>query len=181
MRLLVVSDIHGSKSSAAAAEPLFRRHACDSILCLGDVLYHGPRNDLPEDYAPKEVIALLNPLKDHILGVRGNCDAEVDQMVLEFDVHSDFRRIALEKRTVFMTHGHLETAPLFSPIPGSAILSGHTHIPTAEKRNGIYYLNPGSMTIPKDGHPRSYAILEEEGFTVYRLEDDSAFMEILFD
>lgn len=180
MRYLVISDIHGSESSAAAVQDLLSFHGADRILSLGDVLYHGPRNDLTSDYAPKKVISLLNPLKDQIIGVRGNCDAEVDQMVLEFDVHSDFHRITERKRTIYLTHGHLDISRLFVPVPGNLILSGHTHIPTAEEKKGIFWLNPGSMTLPKESHPRSYGLLEETAFSVHRLDDRSVYMEIHF-
>ena len=179
MSYLVISDLHGSKSSAAAVSDLVRLHACSEILSLGDVLYHGPRNDLPSDYAPKEVIALLNPLAEKILGVRGNCDAEVDQMVLDFDVHSDDHKIPFGLHLVYLTHGHLKPERIRLK-EGDIHLSGHTHIPVCEQRDGIIYLNPGSMTLPKENHPRTYGVLEEERFTVRKLEDHSVYMEIRF-
>jgi putative phosphoesterase len=180
MKYLVISDIHGSRSSASAVRNLLLHHGCSKILCLGDVLYHGPRNDLPEDYAPKEVITLLNPLAEIITGVRGNCDAEVDQMVLQFDVHSDCQRLLLGKRTVCMTHGHLDRERLFPLGEGDLLLSGHTHIPVCRKNGGVFELNPGSMTLPKENHPRTCGILDEEGFTVMKLQDQSVYMRIGF-
>ena len=179
MKYLVISDLHGSKSSAAAVRGLLELHACSKILCLGDVLYHGPRNDLPSDYAPKEVIALLNPLAEKIIGVRGNCDAEVDQMVLDFDVHSDDQRIPFGSHRVYLTHGHLEPEKI-RLTEGDIHLSGHTHVPVCERKDGIIYLNPGSMTLPKENHPRSYGVLEEDRFTVRKLEDHSVYMELRF-
>ncbi len=180
MRYLVISDIHGSRSSAAAVEELLERHACTKIISLGDVLYHGPRNDLPADYAPKEVIALLNPLADQIIGVRGNCDAEVDQMVLKFDVHSDDQRIHFGDHLVYITHGHLELEKRIVLECGNIVLRGHTHIPVCEVKDGVIFLNPGSMTLPKENHPRSYGILEEDRFSVMKLEDHSVFMHMQF-
>ena len=171
MKYLVVSDIHGSRSGAAAVPELFEELHADAILCLGDVLYHGPRNNLPEDYAPKDVISILNPLSPHIFAVRGNCDAEVDQMVLDFPLTADYNEFLLKSRKVFMTHGHVY-GPDHLPrlAPGDVFLSGHTHIPTAEIAEDIFLLNPGSISLPKGGHPRTYAVLEEEGFTICTLD-----------
>lgn len=178
MKFLVVSDIHGSLSGASSIPELYDFHQCDAILCCGDVLYHGPRNNLPEDYAPKEVIAILNPIADHIIAVRGNCDAEVDQMVLDFALTADYSIVYAGRRKVFMSHGHVY-GPDHLPklLNGEAFLSGHTHIPTAEKKDGIYLLNPGSTSLPKGGHPKTYAILEESSFTVYTM-DRAEYMSI---
>ena len=179
MRYLVVSDIHGDLAGVKTALQALNIHGLTEILCPGDVLYHGPRNDLPSDYAPKEVIALLNPLAEKILGVRGNCDAEVDQMVLDFDVHSDDHKIPFGLHLVYLTHGHLKPERIRLK-EGDIHLSGHTHIPVCEQRDGIIYLNPGSMTLPKENHPRTYGVLEEERFTVRKLEDHSVYMEMRF-
>ncbi|NCB33705.1 MAG: phosphodiesterase [Erysipelotrichia bacterium] len=171
MKFLTVSDIHGSLSGASHIMELYAFHQCDAILCCGDILYHGPRNNLPEDYAPKDVIAILNPIADHIIAVRGNCDAEVDQMVLSFAITADYSIVYAGKRKVFMSHGHIY-GPEHLPVlqPGEAFLSGHTHIPAAEEKNGIYILNPGSIALPKGGHPRTYGVLEEHLFTVYAMD-----------
>lgn len=178
MKYLVVSDIHGSKSGASCIPDLYAFHECDAILCCGDVLYHGPRNNLPKDYAPKEVIAILNPIADHIVAVRGNCDAEVDQMVLDFAVTADYDILFAGKRKIFMSHGHVygpDNLPKL--LPGEVFLSGHTHIPTAEGKEGIYLLNPGSTSLPKGGHPKTYAVLDEHSFTVYTM-DHKSYMHI---
>ena len=171
MKYLVISDIHGAAEGIRSALEAISYHGCDAILCLGDVLYHGPRNELPADYAPKEVIARLNPLHEKITAVRGNCDAEVDQMVLDFPVTADYNILYLGGRKVFMSHGHIygpEHLPRLQA--GDVFLSGHTHIPTCEISEGIYLLNPGSCALPKGTHPRSYGILDEHGFTVYSLD-----------
>ena len=169
MKLLIASDIHGDIESARIMIEAFEKNGCDKILLLGDILYHGPRNDLPGRYAPKEVIELLNEYKDKILAVRGNCDTEVDQMVLEFPILADYCILSLDGLTVYATHGHNynETTP--PPISdGDLLLHGHTHVIRNEKfgRNNTY-LNPGSITLPKEKCPRSFMIYEARKFKVY--------------
>lgn len=175
---LIISDIHGARSGALAAKEAFSFHHADWILCPGDILYHGPRNDIPSDYAPKEVIEIMNSMKDRMIAVRGNCEAEVDQMVLRFACMSDSAVLPYGKHRIFLTHGHL-----FSPdsLPdlseGDIFISGHTHIPAAEKKEYIYLLNPGSVSIPKGGHPATYGLIHDSRFTVYTL-DHRPYMEI---
>lgn len=167
MKYLVISDIHGSANAANKAIEAYKLHACDYILCLGDILYHGPRNDLPASYNPKEVIKLLNPLKDKIIAVRGNCDAEVDQMVLDFSITSDYNILFINNHKFFLSHGHvygLNNLPKLNE--NDYFLSGHTHIPTVDD----HLLNPGSIALAKNNHPNTYAIIDEEHFTVYTLE-----------
>lgn len=180
MNYLVVSDIHGASSGAKAILDAMQYHNLDTVLCLGDILYHGPRNDLPTDYAPKEVISYLNTIKEHIIAVRGNCEAEVDQMVLEFPCMADYNVIPMQNRNVFMSHGHIYS-PLHLPTlrKGDIFLSGHTHIPTCNKKDGIFLLNPGSISLPKENHPRTYAILTDTNFIVYTL-DHTQYMSITF-
>lgn len=171
MKYLVVSDIHGSLSGARCVPECLAYHKADRILCLGDILYHGPRNDLPEDYAPKEVIQIMNPLADAIVAVRGNCDAEVDQMVLDFPLTADYNILFSKGQKIFMSHGHVyypDHLPRLAK--GDIFLSGHTHIPTAKKKDGIYLLNPGSTGIPKGGWPASYGLIADRCFTVYTLD-----------
>lgn len=164
MKYLVISDIHGAKSGALCAIEAFQLHHCDMIICLGDILYHGPRNDLPSTYAPKEVIKLLNPLKDKIIAVRGNCDAEVDQMVLEFPILADYNILFINDRKFFLTHGH-HYGPQAKPTMEATdyLLSGHTHVPTTAD----HMLNPGSITLAKNGHPNTYAIIDDDHFSIY--------------
>ena len=162
MKLFVISDIHGSAHYCKKALEAFEREKADRILILGDILYHGPRNDLPECYAPKEVISLLSSYKDKIFCVRGNCDTEVDQMVLPFPVLADYSVFNINNRLIYATHGHnFNTA---SPPPlceGDILLHGHTHIPAWEEfGNNNMYLNPGSVSIPKEGSFHSYMIAE---------------------
>ena len=164
MKYLVISDIHGSAEAANIAIEAYKLHHCDYILCLGDILYHGPRNDLPSSYAPKQVISLLNPLKDKIIAVRGNCDAEVDQMVLDFSITSDYNILFINDHKFFLSHGHIygpNNLPKLNK--EDYFLSGHTNIPTIEN----HLLNPGSIALAKNNHPNTYAIIDEENFTVY--------------
>ena len=177
MKYFVMSDLHGSSYYTRKVLDVYRAGEYEKILLLGDVLYHGPRNDLPKDYAPKEVIKMLNPLKDEILAVRGNCEAEVDQMVLDFPVMADYALLDLGGRSIFLSHGHVynhENFPLRKN--GDVFLQGHTHLPVAEKkeRDGkfYYHLNPGSVSLPKEGNPNSYGVLTEKCFTIYTLDGE---------
>ncbi|MBQ7821678.1 MAG: phosphodiesterase [Clostridia bacterium] len=171
MKIMIASDIHGSAKYAKMLINSFESTKCDKLLLLGDILYHGPRNDLPEGYAPKEVIALLNPLKDKILAVRGNCDTEVDQMVLDFPILADYAILSLDKRTVYATHGHNYNPDNPPPLAkGDILLCGHTHVTKVQEYDGFTYINPGSVSIPKEDTPRGYIILENGVFTFYDLD-----------
>lgn len=177
---LIVSDIHGSLSGAKAVLEACKYHNPDFILCLGDVLYHGPRNDVPKDYAPKKVIEIMNSLTEKLIAVRGNCDGEVDQMVLHFVLTNDTNAIPYHSHQLVLSHGHVydrEHLPYLHP--GDIFLSGHTHIPTCDKKDGIYLLNPGSISLPKQNHPRTYGVLAEDVFTVYTL-DHRPYMSISY-
>lgn len=152
---------------------IFERGNYDKLVILGDELYHGPRNPLPRDYSPKDVIEILNQYRDKIIAVRGNCDSEVDQMVLNYPLMSDYSMIYLGKRRVFLTHGHLYN--IDNPLPmsqGDILLYGHFHIPMIEEREGIYFFNPGSISLPKNNSKNSFAILEENRFTIKDLEEN---------
>ena len=164
MKWMIASDIHGSAACCEKLLAAFGREQADRLLLLGDLLYHGPRNDLPQGYAPKEVIAQLSGVKDKVFCVRGNCEAEVDQMVLPFPVLADYCLLEQKGRVVFATHGHhynLENPPLLQP--GDVLLHGHTHVPAKDNSLGFWYLNPGSVSIPKDS-PHSYMTLEDGQF-----------------
>ena len=162
---MMASDIHGSAAYCEKLLAAFGREQADRLLLLGDLLYHGPRNDLPQGYAPKEVIAQLSGVKDKVFCVRGNCEAEVDQMVLPFPVLADYCLLEQKGRVIFATHGHhynLENPPLLQP--GDVLLHGHTHIPAKDNSLGFWYLNPGSVSIPKENSPHSYMTLEDGQF-----------------
>ena len=167
MKILIASDIHGSAYWCRKLLEAFDREGTGRMLLLGDILYHGPRNDLPEEYAPKEVIAMLNPLRDRIVSVRGNCEAEVDQMVLDFPVLADYCLMPVGEHMMFCTHGHIYHEEHLPPmIPGDILLYGHTHVYRAERIDEKWMLNPGSVSIPKGECAHSYAILEDGVFTV---------------
>ncbi len=164
MNLFIASDIHGSVYYCKKLLEAFEKEGCDKMLLLGDILYHGPRNDLPRDYAPKQVIAMLNALKDKILCVRGNCDTEVDQMVLEFPILADYAVIYNGSQTVYATHGHVYNEERLPPIQnGDVLLHGHTHVSACIDREEYVYMNPGSVSIPKEDTPRGYMLMNDAG------------------
>lgn len=161
MKLLIASDIHGSALYAKQLLERFKAEQADRLILLGDVLYHGPRNDLPDGYAPKQVIEMLNPLADRILCVRGNCDTEVDQMVLKFPVLADYGFILDGDQAIYLTHGHIYNENNLPPVrKGDVVLYGHTHIPVLHAVNGVTFANPGSVSIPKNGSSRGYMLYE---------------------
>lgn len=167
MKLMFASDIHGSAFYCRRMLELYKNSGAKRLVLLGDILYHGPRNDLPREYAPKEVIAMLNPLKDELLAVRGNCDTEVDQMVLEFPILADYAVLLAGERLVYVTHGHQFNTKTPPPLcQGDVLLHGHTHIPAWEPfgRENLY-LNPGSVSIPKNDTAHGYMTLENGVFT----------------
>ena len=152
MKLVIASDIHGSAYWCGKLVELIEQEQPDKILLLGDLLYHGPRNDLPRDYAPKRVIPMLSAYRDKILAVRGNCEAEVDQMVLSFACMAPYALLCVDGVNFYLTHGHHENPDALPPLTsGSIFLSGHTHVKLDEVRDGIRCVNPGSVSIPKDG------------------------------
>ena len=165
MKFLIASDIHGSAEYCRLLLRAFESEKADRLLLLGDILYHGPRNELPKGYAPKEVIDILNPLGDKIFCVRGNCDSEVDQMVLEFPILADYAVIPIKDRIIYATHGHIydqNNPPALSQ--GDILLCGHTHIPKCLETEKLIYINPGSVSIPKENSPHSYITLENGEF-----------------
>ena len=180
MKLMIASDIHGSAYYCRKMAEAFQREKADRLLLLGDLLYHGPRNDLPEEYAPRAVISILNSMKQKIFCVRGNCDTEVDQMVLEFPIMAEYCVMPVGNRLIYATHGHHYHMEALPPMQERDILlHGHTHIPAWESfGNDNLYLNPGSVSIPKEGSEHSYMILEGrevfwknlEGEVYYSLE-----------
>ena len=173
MKLLIASDIHGDADCCRALLDAAARENAEKILILGDILYHGPRNDLPEGYAPKKVIEMLNAASDKLLCVRGNCDTEVDQMVLSFPILSDtaFVYDGEEKLTLYMSHGHKYSPDNLPPISGRAVfLYGHTHILGKTEKDGIPCVNPGSVSLPKGGNDKTYAVYESGNITVKTLD-----------
>ena len=173
MKLMFASDIHGSAVCCEKMLEAYRRENAEKLVLLGDILYHGPRNDLPEGHAPKKVTAMLNEVKNELLCVRGNCDCEVDQMVLEFPVLADYAVIFERGRTFFLTHGHHFNPDALPPLKsGDVLINGHTHVLRAECLDGIHCLNVGSVSLPKLGNPRSYMIYEDGIFTIKTLDGE---------
>ena len=168
MKFVIASDIHGSARWCRALMDLVDREKPDKLILLGDLLYHGPRNDLPEEYAPKRVIPLLSAWAEKIIAVRGNCEAEVDQMVLPFPCMAGYAEVLADGKTLYLTHGHRASPENLPPLPeGSVFLSGHTHVKRDEVIGGIRCLNPGSVSIPKDGSHS--CILYEDGAFSFRI------------
>lgn len=180
MKWMIASDLHGSAYYCRKMLEAFEREGADRLFLLGDLLYHGPRNDLPREYAPKEVIPLLNGKKEKLLCVRGNCDAEVDQMVLEFPVLADYAVLPVGQRLIYATHGHIYHVKNLPPLaPGDVLLHGHTHVPAWTKfGQGNLYLNPGSVSIPKEDSPHSYMTLEGNTMQWKELESSAVFHEL---
>lgn len=165
MKLMIASDIHGSAYYCEKMLEAFQREKADKLVILGDILYHGPRNDLPRDYAPKKVIEMLNPLKNKLLCVRGNCDGDVDQMVLDFPILAEYAALFADGITIYATHGHVFNEK--NPLPmekGAVLLNGHTHVPKCVPHEDYIYMNPGSVSIPKEDSAHGYMTLEKGVF-----------------
>ncbi len=165
MKWMIASDIHGSALYCEKMLRCFETENADRLLLLGDLLYHGPRNDLPEEYRPKKVIEMLNGIRDRLLCVRGNCDCEVDQMVLNFPILADYAVLEAGNKLIYATHGHIFNPEKLPPLKaGDVLLFGHTHVPLHTEKDGILCLNPGSVSIPKEGSAHSYMTWEDGVF-----------------
>ncbi len=171
MKLFFASDIHGSALYCRKMLDAYDRESAEKLILLGDILYHGPRNDLPDGHAPKQVIPMLNAVKEQILCVRGNCDCEVDQMVLEFPVLAEYAVIFADGHTFFLSHGHHHNPSALPPLKkGDVLINGHTHILCAGETDGIHCINVGSVSLPKENKPHSYMVYENGTFIIKELE-----------
>lgn len=178
MKLFFASDIHGSLTAAKLMIAAYKRSGADQLVLLGDLLYHGPRNPLPEQYDPKAVAALLNENKATIMSVRGNCDAEVDQMLLEFPCLADYAMLLIDGHRFYVTHGHLFDEQHLPPLQnGDIFVHGHFHVPMLRKKDGMVIVNPNSVSLPKQG-VASYAIYENHRIALYDLNNDALIMEM---
>lgn len=179
MKLMIASDLHGSAYYGRALLEAFRREGAERIVLLGDLLYHGPRNPLPREYDTMAVTAMLNSLADRLFCVRGNCDSEVDQMVLQFPMLADCAMLSVDGTEVYATHGHLQGPENPPPLKaGTYLLCGHIHIPVRQDLGGCVYLNPGSLALPKNDLPHSYMTLENGVFTWKDVESGNAFQPL---
>ncbi|MCI1899933.1 MAG: phosphodiesterase [Enterobacter sp.] len=179
MKLMFASDIHGSLPATERVLSLFEQSGAQWLVILGDVLNHGPRNALPEGYAPAQVAEKLNLYASQIIAVRGNCDSEVDQMLLQFPITAPWQQVLLQKCRLFLTHGHLfgpDNLPVLAT--GDVLVYGHTHIPVAEKQGSIVHFNPGSVSIPKGGYAPSYGMLEDNQLRVIALNDQQVIAQV---
>ena len=178
-KILVASDVHGSAFWCEKLLSAFEKEKADKLLLLGDLLYHGPRNPLPDGYSPKNVFDSLNAVKDKIIAVRGNCDSEVDQMVLAFPMMADYAIVESDSNTLFATHGHLfsDTNP---PILGDnhILLNGHFHTPCFKRLAKGFYANCGSVALPKDGYPHTYLIVENDTLYWVDLETGEKYLSV---
>lgn len=181
MKLLIASDIHGSAYYCKKIVEAFEKEKADKILLLGDILYHGPRNALPKDYDPKAVGTMLNAIKDKLICVKGNCDSDVDQMVLEFPIMAPYALIAFDNRVIFATHGdkiNVENPPYLNK--NDVLLYGHFHVPACELKDNFICMNPGSASIPKENSANSYMVTDGKKFA-WKDTDGNTYMEKTFD
>ena len=176
MKLMIISDIHGSAYYCQLAMQAIETEKPDKVLILGDVLYHGPRNDLPRDYDPKKVAAMLNEKKDYIVGITGNCDADIDAVVLEYPISEDLI-FFIGDRTVYASHGHRKNETNVPPHrKGDILLNGHTHVPACIEHEDYLYINPGSTSIPKQDSCHSYMMVNDGLLEWKDLEDGRIYM-----
>ena len=173
MKFMIASDIHGSAFYCEKLLRAYEKEGAERLLLLGDILYHGPRNDLPKGYNPRAVISMLNDRKEEILCVRGNCDTEVDQMVLEFSILADYAILPIGEKLLYASHGHVyNKANPMKMKKGDILLNGHFHVPAFEELEDFLYMNPGSVSIPKENSQHSYMILEDHTFIWKNLDGD---------
>ncbi len=180
MKIMVASDVHGSYFACQKLISNFQKEKADILLLLGDLYYHGPRNPLPEEYAPMKVCESLTAVKEKLIAVKGNCDADVDQMISSFPIEKN-AQILLGRRRVYATHGDVYSADKLPPLPkGSVLLFGHSHVASLWKKNGIIAVNPGSCSLPKENTLAGYVILTENAVT-FKTLDGSAYKSNLLD
>lgn len=171
MKYLLISDIHGCLPTLEQALRFFEAEHYDMLCILGDILNYGPRNRIPEGIDPKGIVERLNKMRDKIVAVRGNCDAEVDQMLLDFPIMADYALLVDGGHRLFLTHGHVYNEEHRFPLVGDILFYGHTHLwklePTAE---GGAVCNLGSITFPKGGNEPTFATYEDGRIDMRRLD-----------
>ena len=174
MKLMIASDIHGSAYYCEKLVRRFHEEGAEKLLLLGDLLYHGARNALPRDYSTLKTAELLNSVKDRLLCIKGNCDSEVDTLVLEFPVEADFAYFEVAGKTAIAAHGHKMPAHLKK---GDLLFNGHFHVPAFEEREGYTYINCGSVSIPKEDSRNSYLVIEGDTLTWKDVETGAPLMK----
>lgn len=179
MKLMFISDLHGALPATETALARFADSGAQWLIILGDILNHGPRNALPEGYAPARVAECLNQFANRIIAVRGNCDSEVDQMLLDFPLMSPWQHVLLERQRLFLTHGHLYNPDNLPPLAKNDVLVfGHTHLPVAEYQSSVCLFNPGSVSMPKGGHEASFGLLDDDVLSIRTLNNDRAIAQV---
>jgi len=182
MKYLIASDIHGCAGSAQKIVEWFENLQCDRMLLLGDILYHGPSNAISDGYDPKETIKQLNSIKEKIIAVRGNCDAEVDQVVLEFPITAEYQQIPFGDKLIFATHGHHVGLDNLPPIGScDVLLCGHTHVPGYKYFEDLLYVNPGSTSIPKFESKKSFMTFDGKTFRWYYIDNGKEYDSLTID
>jgi hypothetical protein len=171
MKFFIISDLHGSAPAFARAAEAFEREKADYLVLCGDYLNHGPRNPIPDGYDPQSLAEHINRYADRVLGVRGNCDSEIDQMLLSFPCLGDYLVFFTAGRRCLVTHGHIHTEKDHPPLSaGDVFISGHTHVPVLKEENGIFVVNPGSLPLPKSELGGGYALITDSGITIKSLD-----------
>ena len=179
MKILIASDIHGRITRMRRLAEVLDSYEPDKIILCGDYAYNGPRNGVPDDYDPMGVIQILNRYADRIIGVKGNCDSRVDEMLLHFSL-KDYQRISLNGIFMELYHGDDFSLPMVEHIPGDLLISGHTHVPVLCEENGCVLINPGSVSFPKGGSEPSYVIMEDRHIERRRLTDEAVLDQLDF-
>lgn len=174
MKYLIASDIHGSAYYCGLLRERFLAEKPQKLILLGDLLYHGARNPLPREYSTLQCAEILNGIKEHILCIKGNCDSQVDTLVLEFPVEADFAFLPLGQRTLIFAHGHILPSVLKR---GDVLVNGHFHVPAFEERETYTYVNCGSVSIPKENSPHSYLVLKDSVLTWKDVETGEVFLK----
>ncbi len=179
MKLMFISDLHGALSATEKALDTFAQSGAQWLIILGDLLNHGPRNALPEDYNPAEVAQCLNQVADKIIAIRGNCDSEVDQMLLDFPITAPWQQVLLPQQRLFLTHGHLYNPEQLPPLAADDVLVfGHTHLPVARQHHPYYLFNPGSISMPKGGYEASFGMLDDDVLSVRTLKGNRMIAQV---
>lgn len=167
---MLVSDIHGCRPALETVLKFYDEQHCNMLCILGDILNYGPRNSIPNGLDPKGIVEILNARASDIVAIRGNCDGEVDQMLLHFPILGDYLLLVDEGKKLFLTHGHVYNKDKMPQGHFDAIVYGHTHLWEMTPIDGTVVCNTGSITFPKGGNEPTFMTYEHGTFTAYNLE-----------